>query len=160
MPDAIYPGSFDPMTNGHLDVLMRAAKIFDRVVVAVLSNPAKHGKHLFSLEERVQIIRKATTKMENVEVDTFTGLLAEYARVRNIPILVRGMRAVSDYEFELQIAHLNRQLNHDLETVFILAATRWSFVSSSMVKEVASYRGDVKSLVPAASWEALEAKFR
>jgi pantetheine-phosphate adenylyltransferase len=158
---AIYPGSFDPLTNGHLDVVMRAAKIFDRVTIAVLENPAKRGKNLFTLDERIEIIREAVhhAKLENVDVDSFSGLTAEYARERKIRVIVRGLRAVSDYEFELQIAHLNRQLNKDLETVFIMAGTRYSYVSSTLVKEVASYSGDVSKLVPPASLRALKARF-
>ena len=162
MPAAIYPGSFDPITNGHLDVVMRAAKIFDRVTIAVLENRAKRGKNLFTLEERLELIREAVhhAKLENVDVDTFSGLTAEYARTKNITVVVRGLRAVSDYEFELQIAHLNRQLNKDLETVFIMAGTRYSYVSSTMVKEVASYGGDVSKLVPTVSNRALKAKYK
>ncbi len=161
MPAAIYPGSFDPLTNGHLDVVMRAAKIFDRVTIAVLENREKRGRNLFSLEERLKLIREATrhARLENVDVDTFSGLTAEYARQKKITVIVRGLRAVSDYEFELQIAHLNRQLNKDLETVFIMAGTRYSYVSSTMVKEVASYGGDVSKLVPPVSLRALKSKF-
>ena len=162
MPAAIYPGSFDPITNGHLDVVMRAAKIFDRVTIAVLENREKRGRNLFTLEERLELIREAVhhAKLPNVDVDTFSGLTAEYARLRNVTVIVRGLRAVSDYEFELQIAHLNRQLNKDLETVFIMAGTRYSYVSSTMVKEVASYGGDVSKLVPAVSNRALKAKYK
>ena len=140
---------------------MRAAKIFDRVTIAVLENRAKRGKNLFTLEERVEIIRESVhhAKLENVDVDSFSGLTAEYARERKIRVIVRGLRAVSDYEFELQIAHLNRQLNKDLETVFIMAGTRYSYVSSTLVKEVASYHGDVGKLVPPASLRALKARF-
>ncbi len=158
---AIYPGSFDPLTNGHLDVVMRAAKIFDRVTIAVLENRSKRGKNLFTLEERIGIIREAVhhAKLENVDADSFSGLTAEYARERKVRVIVRGLRAVSDYEFELQIAHLNRQLNKDLETVFIMAGTRYSYVSSTLVKEVASYNGDVSKLVPPASLRALKARF-
>lgn len=159
MPEALYPGSFDPFTNGHLDVVSRAAKIFDKVTVAVLENRAKRGSNLFDLEERLSIIREATAHLETVSVDSFQGLTADYARRRHARVLVRGLRAVSDFEFELQIAHLNRQLNSSLETVFIMAATRWSYVSSTMVKEVASYGGDVSKLVPAASLRALKGKF-
>jgi pantetheine-phosphate adenylyltransferase len=158
VPNAIYPGSFDPITNGHFDVLVRAAKIFDHVTIAVLENRAKRGSNLFSLEERLAIIAEAVTdgQLGNISVEVFSGLTAEYARSKGVRVIVRGLRAVSDYEFELQIAHLNRQLNRDLETVFIMAATRYSFVSSSLVKEVASYGGDVSELVPPASNRALQ----
>lgn len=155
MRAALYPGSFDPFHNGHLDVVQRAARIFDEVTVAVLENRAKRDRNLFPLDERLGIIRAATASLRNVRVDAFSGLTAEYARRQNLRVIVRGLRAVSDFEFELQIAHLNRQLNRDLETVFIMAATRWSYVSSSMVREVASYGGDVSALVPAATNRAL-----
>ena len=159
MPAAIYPGSFDPFTNGHLDVVVRASRIFDAVTIAVLENRRKAGSNLFAIEQRLDIIREATAHVPNVEVDAFTGLTAEYARRKGVKVLVRGLRAVSDYEFELQIAHLNRQLNSSLETVFIMAASRWSYVSSSIVREVASYGGDVSKLVPPASNRALVEMF-
>lgn len=158
---AIYPGSFDPLTNGHLDVVIRAAKIFDRVTIACLENREKRGRNLFTLEERMVIIREAVENahLPNVDVDSFMGLTAEYARLKHVKVILRGLRAVSDYEFELQIAHLNRQLNKDLETVFIMAGTRYSYVSSTMVKEVASFGGDVSKLIPPASNRALQAKY-
>lgn len=155
---AVFPGSFDPITNGHMDVLGRAARIFDEVTVTVMHNARKQNKHLFTLEERLQILREATNHLENVRVDSFSGLLVDYMKRQNHSIIVRGLRAVSDYEYELQIAHLNRQLG-DVETVFIMAATRWSFVSSSMVREVASYGASVDDIVPPASAKALKAKF-
>lgn len=155
---AVFPGSFDPITNGHMDVLGRAARIFDEVTVTVMHNARKQNKYLFTLEERLQILREATNHLENVRVDSFSGLLVDYMKRQNHSIIVRGLRAVSDYEYELQIAHLNRQLG-DVETVFIMAATRWSFVSSSMVREVASYGASVDDIVPPASAKALKAKF-
>lgn len=155
---AVFPGSFDPITNGHMDVLGRAARIFDEVTVTVMHNARKQNKHLFTLEERLQILREATNHLENVRVDSFGGLLVDYMKRQNHSIIVRGLRAVSDYEYELQIAHLNRQLG-DVETVFIMAATRWSFVSSSMVREVTSYGASVDDIVPPASAKALKAKF-
>lgn len=155
---AVFPGSFDPVTNGHMDVLQRAAKIFDTVTVTVMHNSRKEGKYLFSLEERLHILREAAGHMPNVEIDHFSGLLVDYMRQQQKGIIVRGLRAVSDYEYELQIAHLNRQIG-EVETVFIMAATRWSFVSSSMVKEIASYGADVSSMVPLATDEALKRKF-
>jgi pantetheine-phosphate adenylyltransferase len=159
MQKAIYPGSFDPMTNGHLDIVTRASKIFDHVTVAVLQNRSKRGTNLFEVEERMQIIRDSTAHLPNVSVDSFQGLTAEYARDLGVKVLVRGLRAISDYESELQTAHLNRQLNRDLETVFIMAATRWSYVSSTMAKEIASYGGDILKLVPAASAKALKERY-
>ncbi|MFC4452828.1 pantetheine-phosphate adenylyltransferase [Deinococcus sonorensis] len=156
--NAVFPGSFDPITNGHMDVLTRAAKIFDHVTVTVMHNARKQGRHLFSLEERLAILHEATAQLPNVSVDSFSGLLVDYMRQQGKGIIVRGLRAVSDYEYELQIAHLNRQLG-EVETVFIMAATRWSYVSSSMAKEIASYRGEIGSMVPLASAEALRRKY-
>jgi pantetheine-phosphate adenylyltransferase len=158
VPAAIYPGSFDPLTLGHLDILVRAAKIFDHVTVAVLQNREKRGRNLFDIDERLSIIREATAHIGHVSTESFSGLTAEYARQKGVNVLVRGLRAVSDYEYELQTAHLNRNLNKNLETVFIMAATRYSYVSSTMVKEIATYGGDITKLVPAASLRALKAK--
>ncbi len=158
VPAAIYPGSFDPLTLGHLDILVRASKIFDHVTVAVLQNREKRGRNLFDIEERLAIIREATAHIGHVSTESFSGLTAEYARQKGVNVLVRGLRAVSDYEYELQTAHLNRNLNKNLETVFIMAATRYSYVSSTMVKEIATYGGDITKLVPAASLRALKAK--
>lgn len=155
---AVFPGSFDPITSGHMDVLTRASRIFEHVTVTVMHNARKQGKHLFTLEERLSILEEATAHLDNVSVDSFSGLLVDYMRLQNRSIIVRGLRAVSDYEYELQIAHLNRQLGN-VETVFIMAATRWSFVSSSMVREIASYGGEVDEIVPVASAKALKAKF-
>ncbi|WP_027480827.1 pantetheine-phosphate adenylyltransferase [Deinococcus pimensis] len=159
MKHAVYPGSFDPVTNGHMDVMTRAARIFDSVTVTVMHNARKQGRHLLTLDERLDVLREATAHLPNVRVDSFSGLLVEYMRLTNNGVIVRGLRAVSDYEYELQIAHLNRQLG-DVETVFIMAATRWSYVSSSMVREIASYGGDVSKMVPPASEAALKRKYQ
>lgn len=156
--NAVFPGSFDPVTSGHMDVLTRASRIFDHVTVTVMHNARKQGRHLFTLEERLAILREATAHLPNVSVDSFSGLLVDYMRQQGKGIIVRGLRAVSDYEYELQIAHLNRQIG-EVETVFIMAATRWSFVSSTMVKEIASYGGNVSEMVPRASAAALGRKF-
>ena len=156
--NAVFPGSFDPITSGHMDVLTRASRIFEHVTVTVMHNARKEGRHLFSLEERLEILGRATAHLPNVGVDSFSGLLVDYMARGQRSIIVRGLRAVSDYEYELQIAHLNRQIG-DTETVFIMAATRWSFVSSSMVKEIASYGGDISEMVPRASADALRLKF-
>lgn len=160
--NAVFPGSFDPITSGHMDVLTRASRMFDTVTMTVMHNARKQGKHLFTLDERLAILREATAHLPNVRVDSFEGLLVDYVarqkREGGDCVIVRGLRAVSDYEYELQIAHLNRQIG-DAETVFIMAATRWSFVSSSMVKEIASYGADVSEMVPHASAEALRRKF-
>jgi pantetheine-phosphate adenylyltransferase len=156
--NAVFPGSFDPITNGHMDVLARASKIFEHVTVTVMHNARKRNQHLFTLEERLEILRSDTAHIANVSVDSFGGLLVNYMQQQEKGIIVRGLRAVSDYEYELQIAHLNRQLG-EVETVFIMAATRWSYVSSSMVREIASYQGDIASMVPPASAAALRRKF-
>jgi len=156
---AVFPGSFDPMTNGHLDVLSRAAKLFPEVTLAVLFNAKKADKYLFPTAERVEILREAVAHLPNVRVDSFSGLLVDYLKTNGATVIVRGLRAVSDYEYELQIAHLNRQMYPRAETVFIMAATRWSFVSSSMVRELASYGADIAKMVPQAAAEALYRKF-
>lgn len=156
--NAVFPGSFDPITSGHMDVLTRAAKIFDHVTVTVMHNARKKGHYLFTLDERLEILRAATAHFGNVSIDSFGGLLVDYMAQQQKSIIVRGLRAVSDYEYELQIAHLNRQIG-DTETVFIMAATRWSFVSSSMVREIASYGGNVTEMVPRASADALKRIF-
>jgi pantetheine-phosphate adenylyltransferase len=155
----VYPGSFDPLTNGHLDVIQRASRLFARVTVAILENPNKRGQYLFTAEERLAIVREATAHLPNVEAATFSGLLVDFVKRVGAQAIVKGLRAVSDYEYELQMAHLNRQLLPGLETLFILSATRYSFVSSTMVKEIARYGGDVSKLVPPATLRALKAKF-
>ncbi|RIH87352.1 pantetheine-phosphate adenylyltransferase [Calidithermus roseus] len=153
----VYPGSFDPLHNGHLDVIRRASRLFERVTVAVLENPSKRGRQLFSAEERVHIIRDAVAQanLSNVQVHTFQGLLVDFLKSLEAKVIVKGLRAVSDYEYELQMAHLNRQYPPHPETLFIMAATRWSFISSTMVKEIARYGGDVSEMVPPATLEAL-----
>ena len=157
MIHAVYPGSFDPLHNGHLDIIRRAVRIYGRLTVAVLNNPGKRDQ-LFSNEERVQIIRQATAGMANVAVESFDGLLAEYVRILGSDVIVKGLRAISDFEYELQMAHLNRQINPKAETTFIMTATRWSYLSSTRVKELARYGADVSKLVPAATLEFLEAR--
>ncbi len=158
MIHAVYPGSFDPLHNGHLDVIRRSSSIYDRLTVAVLNNPLKDSK-LFSIEERLAIIEDATKGMENVSAAKFEGLLADYMAQVGARVIVKGVRAISDFEYELQMAHLNRQLNPKVETTFIMTATRWSYVSSTRVKEIAKYGADVRKLVPKASLEALAEKF-
>ncbi len=157
MIHAVYPGSFDPLHNGHLDVIRRATRIFGRLTVAVLNNPGKRDQ-MFSAEERVEIIRGATAGMEHVNVESFDGLLAEYMRISGADVIVKGLRAISDFEYELQMAHLNRQLNPKAETTFIMTATRWSYLSSTRVKELARYGADVSKLVPRSTLEFLEAR--
>ena len=153
---AIYPGSFDPVTNGHLDLIERGSKIFARLIVAILRNTEKAP--LFSLEERAEMLREVVAPFPNVEIDCFHGLLVDYARQRRAHVLLRGIRAVSDYEFELQMAMMNRKLQPGLETVFMLPAAEYSFLSSRLVREIAQLRGSVKGLVPVAVERRLRAK--
>ena len=143
---AVYPGSFDPLTNGHVDIIERGARLFDRIVVAILRNAEK--RPLFSIEERVEILREAFTSAPNVEVDTFDGLLVDYVAGRRATVIVRGLRAVSDFEYEMQMALMNRHLHRGAETVFMMPAEQYTYVSSRLVKEVAALGGSVKGLVP------------
>jgi pantetheine-phosphate adenylyltransferase len=142
---ALCPGTFDPVTNGHVDIVRRAAALFDRVVVAVVDNPAKEP--LFSVAERVDMLREAVAGLDNVEVDSFSGLLVDHARSRGVGTIVKGLRAVTDFDYELQMAQMNRHLG-EVETCFVPTSPRWSYLSSSLVKEVARYGGDVSGLVP------------
>ncbi|MCP3942119.1 MAG: pantetheine-phosphate adenylyltransferase [Desulfobacteraceae bacterium] len=143
---AIYPGSFDPLTNGHVDVIERALEIFDEVIVAVLNNPSK--KALFSSTERVEMIKESMNGLKTVQVDTFDGLLIEYARIKNAVAIIRGMRAISDFENEFQMALMNRKLNKDVQSVFLMTGLRWIFTSSSIIKEAAQFGGDISDMVP------------
>lgn len=145
---AIYPGSFDPITKGHLDVLKRASKVFDRVIIAVLTNSAK--KSFLPLEIRTQLIKEAVSELTNVEVDNFEGLTVEYARKKGAKVLIRGLRAVSDFEYEMQLSQMNNNLAPDLETVFLTTKPKYNFISSSVVKEVALLGGDISKFVPEA----------
>lgn len=150
---AIYPGTFDPMTLGHLDIVTRAARMFDRLVVAIAASPGK--KPLFTLDERVDLARQATAHLTNVEVVGFNELMADFARAQQANVLVRGVRAVADFEYESQLAQMNRHLLPALETVFLLPSQGFSFVSSSLVKEVARHGGDVQAFLPAVIYQAL-----
>jgi pantetheine-phosphate adenylyltransferase len=142
---ALCPGTFDPVTNGHLDIVRRAAGLFDQVVVAVIENPAK--RPMFAVEERVTMLKEAVSEMENVEIDSFSGLLVDYARSRDLGIVVKGLRAVTDFDYELQMAQMNRHLS-GIETCFVPTSPEWSYLSSSLVREVARLGGDVSRLVP------------
>ena len=148
MKTAIYPGSFDPITLGHLNIIKRAAVCFDKLIVCVLVNSEKVNRGLFTPEERADLIRRVVAKLPNVEVDCSSTLLAEYARQRRACTLVKGLRAVSDYENELQMALINRKLNPRLETMFLPSSTKYTYVSSSMVKEMARYGADLSDFVP------------
>jgi pantetheine-phosphate adenylyltransferase len=153
---AIYPGSFDPVTNGHLDLIARGATIFDRLIVAVAQNLEKDP--LFPVKERVDMLEAVVYKMKNVEVDIFDGLLMDYARAKNAGVVLRGIRAVSDYEYELQMAMMNRKIEPQIETVFMMPAIQYSYLSSKLVKELARLGGPVKDLVPPLVEERLRAK--
>ena len=146
MSVAIYPGSFDPLTNGHVDIIQRGARLFDRIIVAMLINMDKAP--LFTLPERVEIAREVFHGTANVEVDTFDGLLVEYARRKHATVIVRGLRAISDFEFEMQMALMNRRLNPDVETAFMMPAEQYTYVSSRLVKEIVALGGSVAGLVP------------
>jgi pantetheine-phosphate adenylyltransferase len=152
----IYPGTFDPMTNGHLDIVTRAALMFDRIVLAIAASPSK--KPMFTLEERVSLAQQVVAHLPNVEVVGFSDLMANFARDQQANVLVRGLRAVSDFEYEMQLAHMNRHLLPELESVFLMPSEQYSFISSSLVKEVARHKGDVSAFLPQPVFDALQAK--
>ncbi|MEG3110576.1 MULTISPECIES: pantetheine-phosphate adenylyltransferase [Pantoea] len=153
---AIYPGTFDPITLGHLDIVTRAAQMFDHLVVAIAASPSK--KPMFDLDERVELAQQVIAHLPNVEVVGFSDLMANFARAQQANVLVRGLRAVSDFEYEMQLAHMNRHLLPTLESVFLMPSEGFSFVSSSLVKEVARHGGDVTAFLPAPVHQALQAK--
>jgi pantetheine-phosphate adenylyltransferase len=153
---AVYPGSFDPLTNGHVDIITRGARLFDRIIVAILINAEKAP--LFSMDERLKIAREVFTDLPNVEIDTFDGLLVDYVERRGAQVIVRGLRAVSDFEFEFQMALMNRRLNGKIETVFMMPAEQYSYISSRLIKEVFSLGGRVHGLVPDTVEERLRQK--
>lgn len=153
---AVYPGSFDPLTNGHVDIITRGARLFDRIIVAVLINEEK--KPLFSMDERVEIAREVFRNVPNVEVDTFGGLLVDYVERRQAQVIVRGLRAVSDFEFEFQMALMNQRLNGKIETVFMMPAEQYTYTSSRLIKEVFRLGGRVHGLVPDMVEERLRSK--
>lgn len=155
---AIYPGTFDPITNGHIDIVTRAATMFDQVVLAIAASPSK--KPMFSLDERVALARSATAHLPNVTVVGFSDLMANFARTQQANILIRGLRAVADFEYEMQLAHMNRHLMPELESVFLMPSKEWSFISSSLVKEVARHQGDVAHFLPHNVHQALLDKLK
>ena len=158
MSTAIYPGSFDPVTYGHIDIITRASGIFDHIIVSVLNNPAKSP--LFTVEERVTMLREVIAHLPNVEVDSFSGLLVDYAREKNCRVAIRGLRAMTDFDYELHFAQTNSMISKgDLETVFLTTDLQYSFLSSTTVREIASFHGDVSKFVPECVAESLYKKF-
>lgn len=157
MAKALYSGSFDPVTLGHLDIIKRAANVFDEVVVAVLNNKAKNP--LFSVEERVNMLKETTKDLPNVKITSFSGLLVDFAREENVNVIVRGLRAITDFEYELQMAQTNHELLPDVDTMFLTTNILYSYVSSTIVKEVASYHGDVSHFVPKCIEDKIREKY-
>lgn len=154
---AVYPGSFDPVTNGHIDIAKRGLKLFDRIIIAILLNPGKQS--LFTVEERLEMLNESMSGIDHIEFDTFDGLLVDYAQKRNANAVLRGMRAVSDFEYEFQLALMNRKLNREVETVFLMTGLRWIFTSSSIIKEAARFGGDVSDMVPPGVNQRIKARF-
>ncbi|MGI6588335.1 MAG: pantetheine-phosphate adenylyltransferase [Peptococcia bacterium] len=154
---AVYPGTFDPVTNGHIHIAERSCKLFDKVIIAVAMETYKCN--LFSLEERILMVRESVQHLENIEVESFTGLLADFANKKNADALIRGLRAISDFEYEMQMAAMNKHLNKDLETVFLMTEGKYSFLSSSMIKQVALIGGCVQGLVPSIVDEYIKKKY-
>ncbi|MFH1243827.1 MAG: pantetheine-phosphate adenylyltransferase [Pseudomonadota bacterium] len=155
---AVYPGFFDPVTNGHLSVVKRALQIFDKLIIAILNNPQKVP--LFSIEERISMIKEAVSDEPNVEVDTFDGLLVDYAVKKNSNVILRGLRALSDFEYEFQMALMNRKLNRHIQSLFLMTDYKWFYTSSTIIKEAASFGGDISGLVPKIVNQKLKEKFR
>ena len=154
---AVYPGTFDPITNGHLSIVNRALKIFDKLIIAILNNPQKSP--LFSLEERILMIEEVLKSKSNVEVDSFDGLLVDYVIKKNSNVVLRGIRALSDFEFEFQMALMNRKLNRDVQSIFLMTDYKWFYISSTIIKEAASFNGDISGLVPPIVCQKLKEKF-
>ena len=154
---AVYPGTFDPITNGHIDIINRGLRIFDKLIVTVAVNPGKTP--LFSLEERIEMIERSIGKVENVEVAQFQGLIAEYLKSVNAVAMIRGLRAISDFEFEFQMSLMNRKLNEDVETVFLMPAQEYIHLNSTLIKEVSSFNGDITDYVPKNVEDKLNEKF-
>lgn len=158
MSRAIYPGSFDPVTKGHLDIIIRASKIMDHLTVAVLENPRKVAT--YNIEERLEMLKVVTEAFPNVEVEYFKGLLIEYVEKKNVNIIIKGLRAMSDFEFEFQMALVNQKLNPSIETLFMMTNSKYSYISSSIVKEIAAFGGDISNMVPKEVREMILARFK
>jgi pantetheine-phosphate adenylyltransferase len=154
---AIYPGTFDPITFGHIDVLERAAKIFEKVIISIARSSSKNA--LFTIDERVELIQQVTAGLKNVETDVFEGLLVKYAESKNADVLIRGLRAISDFEYEFQMALTNRKIAPEVETIFLMPNEKYSYISSTLVKEIAAYSGDVSGFVPKIVSDKLKQKF-
>ncbi|MBW2108317.1 MAG: pantetheine-phosphate adenylyltransferase [Deltaproteobacteria bacterium] len=154
---AVYPGTFDPVTNGHLDIVHRGLRLFDRLIVAIVTNGSKHP--LFTVDERLDMLRHALKGVPNVEVDSFDGLLVDYVSQQGADAILRGLRAVSDFEYEFQMALMNRKLNKNIQTVFLMTGLRWIFISSSIIKEAACFGGDTTGLVPEYVHDRLKEKY-
>ena len=154
---AVYPGTFDPITNGHLSIVNRALKIFDKLIIAILNNPQK--RPLFTREERMLMIEEVLKSKSNVEVDSFDGLLVDYVIKKNSNVVLRGIRALSDFEFEFQMALMNRKLNRDVQSIFLMTDYKWFYISSTIIKEAASFNGDISGLVPPIVCKKLKEKF-
>jgi pantetheine-phosphate adenylyltransferase len=155
---AVYPGSFDPITNGHIDLLTRGLRMFDEIIVLIAYNPNKPA-HLFSVEERMEMVKEVVKPYQNVRVDSYPGLLVDYVKNAEANVILRGLRALSDFEYEFQLALINRRLNRDIETVFLMTGYKWFFTSSQIIKEAASLGGSVKGLVPDVVYLKLQEKF-
>ncbi|EOD00885.1 pantetheine-phosphate adenylyltransferase [Caldisalinibacter kiritimatiensis] len=154
----IYPGSFDPVTNGHLNIIERCSQKFDKVIVVILNNPAKNP--MFTSEERKKLLQEVTKDYDNVEIDIYSGLLVDYAKQKGVSVIVKGLRAVSDFEYEMQMACMNRHLENNLETFFLMTNNKYSFLSSSLVKEVAKFGGDISRVVPNVVEDAINEKLK
>jgi len=154
---AVYPGSFDPITNGHLSIVNRALKIFDKLIIAILNNPQKEP--LFSIEERISMIEDVLKSKSNIEVDVFDGLLVDYVIKKKSNVVLRGIRALSDFEYEFQMALMNRKLNREVQSIFLMTDYKWFYISSTIIKEAASFNGDISGLVPAIVCRKLKERF-